>query len=129
MQCVLEVPLGAGFGGPIPRRMHWVPQVGCIWGGALVPRWFRWVWGCPGAGGGVTVPGRRRRARQRHGWASRRYSGILSAYGLALADVVHEAQAPCALRYEPAAFPRLDGRIAALEQECRDALRAQGFTG
>ncbi|XP_049676096.1 5-oxoprolinase isoform X2 [Accipiter gentilis] len=58
-----------------------------------------------------------------------KYSGILSAYGLALADVVHEAQAPCALRYEPAAFPRLDGRIAALEQECRDALRAQGFTG
>uniref|UniRef100_A0A663DXR9 5-oxoprolinase, ATP-hydrolysing n=1 Tax=Aquila chrysaetos chrysaetos TaxID=223781 RepID=A0A663DXR9_AQUCH len=54
-----------------------------------------------------------------------KYSGILSAYGLALADVVHEAQAPCALRYEPAAFPRLDGRIAALERECRDALRAQ----
>ncbi|KAM9644328.1 5-oxoprolinase [Morphnus guianensis] len=58
-----------------------------------------------------------------------KYSGILSAYGLALADVVHEAQAPCALRYEPAAFPRLDGRIAALERECRDALQAQGFTG
>ncbi|NXT39932.1 OPLA oxoprolinase, partial [Pelecanoides urinatrix] len=58
-----------------------------------------------------------------------KYSGILSAYGLALADVVHEAQAPCALRYEPAAFPRLDGRIAALERECRDALRAQGFAG
>ncbi|XP_009469626.1 PREDICTED: 5-oxoprolinase [Nipponia nippon] len=58
-----------------------------------------------------------------------KYSGILSAYGLALADVVHEAQAPCALRYEPAAFPWLDGRIAALERECRDALRAQGFTG
>ena len=29
-----------------------------------------------------------------------RYSGILSAYGLALADVVHEAQEPCALKYE-----------------------------
>ncbi|KAM6226095.1 LOW QUALITY PROTEIN: 5-oxoprolinase, partial [Porphyrio hochstetteri] len=57
-----------------------------------------------------------------------KYSGILSAYGLALADVVHEAQSPCALRYEPAAFPRLEQRIAALEQQCRDALRAQGFT-
>ena len=29
-----------------------------------------------------------------------RYSGILSAYGLALADVVHEAQEPCARVYE-----------------------------
>ncbi len=28
-----------------------------------------------------------------------RYSGILSAYGLALADVVHEAQEPCAREY------------------------------
>ncbi|KAK4805810.1 hypothetical protein QYF61_000416 [Mycteria americana] len=90
--------------------------------------------GVPRAGSGGRGPGgsrsrRRRRARQRRGRASRRYSGILSAYGLALADVVHEAQAPCALRYEPAAFPRLDGRIAALERECRDALRAQGFAG
>lgn len=29
-----------------------------------------------------------------------RYSGILSAYGLALADVVHEAQEPCAKVYD-----------------------------
>ncbi len=29
-----------------------------------------------------------------------RYSGILSAYGLALADVVHESQEPCAKIYE-----------------------------
>ena len=28
-----------------------------------------------------------------------RYSGILSAYGLALADVVHEVQEPCAKEY------------------------------
>ncbi|NXD87695.1 OPLA oxoprolinase, partial [Halcyon senegalensis] len=58
-----------------------------------------------------------------------KHSGVLSAYGLALADVVHEAQAACALRYEPATFARLDGRIAALERECRDALQAQGFAG
>ncbi|XP_074000836.1 LOW QUALITY PROTEIN: 5-oxoprolinase [Numenius arquata] len=58
-----------------------------------------------------------------------KYSGVLSAYGLALADVVQEAQAPCALRYEPPAFPRLEGVLAQLEQQCRDALRAQGFTG
>jgi len=29
-----------------------------------------------------------------------RYSGILSAYGLALADVVHEAQEPCSKIYD-----------------------------
>ncbi|NWX13181.1 OPLA oxoprolinase, partial [Aegotheles bennettii] len=58
-----------------------------------------------------------------------KYSGILSAFGLALADVVHEAQSPCALHYEPDAFPQLDQRLAALERQCRDALRAQGFTG
>uniref|UniRef100_A0A8B9SVJ5 5-oxoprolinase, ATP-hydrolysing n=1 Tax=Anas platyrhynchos TaxID=8839 RepID=A0A8B9SVJ5_ANAPL len=57
-----------------------------------------------------------------------KYSGVLSAYGMALADVVHEAQVPCALRYEPAAFAQLDERIAALEQECRQALAAQGFS-
>ena len=28
-----------------------------------------------------------------------RYAGILSAYGMALADVVHESQEPCAVRY------------------------------
>lgn len=53
---------------------------------------------------------------------------MLSAYGMALADVVHEAQVPCAFRYEPAAFAQLDERIAALEQECRQALAAQGFS-
>ncbi|KAH0617312.1 hypothetical protein JD844_015349 [Phrynosoma platyrhinos] len=58
---------------------------------------------------------------------TRWYSGILSAYGLALADVVHEAQEPCALPYGPGAFAQLDQRIATLEQECMEALEAQGF--
>jgi len=30
-----------------------------------------------------------------------KYAGILSAYGMAVADVVHEAQEPCAKIYEP----------------------------
>lgn len=30
-----------------------------------------------------------------------RYAGILSAYGMALADVVYEAQEPCAKAYNP----------------------------
>ncbi|XP_077209596.1 5-oxoprolinase isoform X2 [Paroedura picta] len=57
-----------------------------------------------------------------------KYSGILSAYGLALADVVHEAQEPCALAYAPEAFARLDERIGALKQECVQALEGQGFS-
>ncbi|XP_033924706.1 5-oxoprolinase, partial [Melopsittacus undulatus] len=57
-----------------------------------------------------------------------RHSGLLSAVGLALADVVHEAQAPCALPYEPESFPLLEQRIRELEWECRRALREQGYT-
>jgi N-methylhydantoinase A/oxoprolinase/acetone carboxylase beta subunit len=29
-----------------------------------------------------------------------KYAGILSAYGMALADVIHEEQAPCVLKYD-----------------------------
>ncbi|XP_071594695.1 5-oxoprolinase isoform X1 [Heliangelus exortis] len=57
-----------------------------------------------------------------------KYSGILSAFGLALADVVQEVQTPCALRYEPPNFPRLEQSIARLERDCRGALREQGFS-
>ncbi|XP_051872774.1 5-oxoprolinase isoform X2 [Pristis pectinata] len=56
-----------------------------------------------------------------------KYSGILSAYGMALADVVHEAQEPCSAVYEAASYPLLDQRIAALEEQCVSALLAQGF--
>jgi len=34
-----------------------------------------------------------------------RFAGILSAYGLALADVVHEAQEPCARAYSKGSIP------------------------
>lgn len=56
-----------------------------------------------------------------------RHSGVLSAYGMALADIVHEAQEPCSLVYEPASFAQLDLRMAALEKTCVHALEAQGF--
>ncbi|XP_007444496.1 5-oxoprolinase, partial [Python bivittatus] len=56
-----------------------------------------------------------------------KHSGVLSAYGLALADVVHEAQEPCSLVYGPEAYAQLDLRIAALEKKCVQALEAQGF--
>ncbi|XP_078458013.1 5-oxoprolinase isoform X1 [Lampetra planeri] len=56
-----------------------------------------------------------------------KYSGILSAYGMALADVVHECQEPSALVYGPPAFQRLEERITALDQRCVQELQAQGF--
>lgn len=77
-----------------------------------------------------------------------RYSGILSAYGLALADVVHEAQEPSAQKYQgqlyqlqrlllcthllslsspESSFEYLDKRIDALTEECVAELMKQGF--
>ncbi|XP_033626321.1 5-oxoprolinase-like isoform X1 [Asterias rubens] len=57
-----------------------------------------------------------------------RFSGILSAYGMALADVVHEAQEPCALQYESSSFPLIDCRIEKLTEQCVLELEKQGFT-
>lgn len=56
-----------------------------------------------------------------------RHSGLLSALGLALADVVHEAQEPCSLPYAPETFVQLDQRLSRLEEQCVEALRTQGF--
>lgn len=58
-----------------------------------------------------------------------RYSGVLSAYGLALADVVEEVQEPCSLQYEQRCFAELDRRVESLSERCQDTLRARGFTG
>jgi 5-oxoprolinase (ATP-hydrolysing) len=57
-----------------------------------------------------------------------RYSGILSAYGLALADVVHETQEPCAKMYEESSFEYIDQRIEALTKQCINSLIEEGFT-
>ncbi|XP_076146266.1 5-oxoprolinase [Alosa pseudoharengus] len=57
-----------------------------------------------------------------------KYSGVLSAYGLALADVVEEVQEPCSLQYEPRSFTELDRRVDALSQRCQDTLRTRGFS-
>ncbi|XP_059496707.1 5-oxoprolinase isoform X3 [Stegostoma tigrinum] len=56
-----------------------------------------------------------------------KYSSILSAYGMALADVVHEAQEPCSAVYEAASYSFLDERIDILEEQCVATLCAQGF--
>ncbi|XP_015426864.1 PREDICTED: 5-oxoprolinase, partial [Myotis davidii] len=63
-----------------------------------------------------------------------RHSGLLSALGLALADVVHEAQEPCSLPYVPETFMQLDQRLSRLEEQCgpacapcRSQIRTEGF--
>ncbi|KAL1431637.1 hypothetical protein MTO96_013756 [Rhipicephalus appendiculatus] len=56
-----------------------------------------------------------------------RYAGILSAYGMALADVVEEAQEPCSMTYTAGNIPMIDARIKALSLKCTEALRRQGF--
>ncbi|KAJ8975777.1 hypothetical protein NQ317_008287 [Molorchus minor] len=49
-------------------------------------------------------------------------NGILSAYGMALADVVHEAQEPCAKIYSQENFHYFDQHLRYLEEECRGEL-------
>lgn len=57
-----------------------------------------------------------------------KYSGVLSAYGLALADVVEEVQEPCSLQYEQHSFTELDRRVEQLSKRCHDTLCSRGFT-
>ncbi|XP_023215143.1 5-oxoprolinase-like [Centruroides sculpturatus] len=56
-----------------------------------------------------------------------RYAGILSAYGMALADVVHEAQEPCALVYNSDSYQIICQRIDSLVNQCKNELKKQGF--
>ncbi|XP_063062907.1 5-oxoprolinase isoform X2 [Engraulis encrasicolus] len=56
-----------------------------------------------------------------------KYSGVLSAYGLALADVVEEVQEPCSLTYESRSFAELDRRVDLLSHRCQETLRGRGF--
>ncbi|KAG9295775.1 hypothetical protein G9A89_009003 [Geosiphon pyriformis] len=57
-----------------------------------------------------------------------RYSSVLSAYGLSLANVVHETQEPSAEIYSAKSLPHLKERIKALSEICSAELRSQGFT-
>ena len=56
-----------------------------------------------------------------------KYSSVLSAFGLALADVVHEAQRHCGLRFSEENGGVVDAMIERLKQECREKLEDQGF--
>ncbi|KAI8391805.1 Hydantoinase B/oxoprolinase-domain-containing protein [Radiomyces spectabilis] len=56
-----------------------------------------------------------------------RHSSILSAFGLALADVVHELQEPSAETLTATSIPGLRERIENLSARCREELSSQGF--
>ncbi|EDQ91076.1 uncharacterized protein MONBRDRAFT_15677 [Monosiga brevicollis MX1] len=57
-----------------------------------------------------------------------KYSGILSAHGLAAADVVREEQEPCASVYSEKTASTLFQHIQQLATKARDALVAEGFS-
>ncbi|GAA47518.1 5-oxoprolinase [Clonorchis sinensis] len=56
-----------------------------------------------------------------------RYAGILSAYGLALADVVREEQLPCQLLYKPENLRAIGNLITKLVNKATDRLVSEGF--
>ncbi|KAL5530683.1 hypothetical protein ACEPAF_6941 [Sanghuangporus sanghuang] len=58
-----------------------------------------------------------------------RYSSILSAYGLALADRAFERQEPSSAYYTPENKAHLKQRLDKLESEVRTELKRQGFEG
>lgn len=53
---------------------------------------------------------------------------MLSAYGLALADVVEEVQEPCSLHYQQNSFAEIDQRVERLSKRCCETLCARGFS-
>ncbi|KAK9768415.1 hypothetical protein K7432_000959 [Basidiobolus ranarum] len=56
-----------------------------------------------------------------------RYASVLSAYGLDLAQVVHEIQEPSAATYSENSIKFIKERVDTLIQSCREELERQGF--
>ncbi|ORX55169.1 hypothetical protein DM01DRAFT_1321549 [Hesseltinella vesiculosa] len=56
-----------------------------------------------------------------------RHSSILSAFGLGLADVVHEVQEPSALVLQEQSMADLQAKVSQLQQSCMEELQRQGF--
>ncbi|PVH84747.1 hydantoinase [Cadophora sp. DSE1049] len=54
-----------------------------------------------------------------------KYSSILSAYGLSLADVVHEVQRPAALAFRPSKHPEITATLNELSDTATEHLRNQ----
>ncbi|KAM0327180.1 hypothetical protein ACHAQA_006312 [Verticillium albo-atrum] len=54
-----------------------------------------------------------------------KYSSILSAYGLSLADLVHEVQRPAAIDFSPASFPAIEKTLADMSVDATEHLSGQ----
>lgn len=57
-----------------------------------------------------------------------RYSSILSAYGMSLADVVHEVQKPAAVNYTEETSPSIHLQLYELAAQASRELESQGFS-
>ncbi|KAF2151516.1 putative 5-oxoprolinase [Myriangium duriaei CBS 260.36] len=57
-----------------------------------------------------------------------RYSSILSAYGMALADIIHEAQEPASGVLEGDLIPMIDAKIEVLKDRVRKELLSDGIS-
>ncbi|KAI9591289.1 5-oxoprolinase [Syncephalis fuscata] len=57
-----------------------------------------------------------------------RHASVLSAYGLSLADVVHEEREPFSAPLTDRIIPDLQERTRQLSNRCEQALKARGFT-
>jgi len=56
-----------------------------------------------------------------------RYSSVLSAYGMALADVVHEVQEPSSAIFSSKSEKELQKRVEGLQEKATAELKKQGF--
>jgi 5-oxoprolinase (ATP-hydrolysing) len=56
-----------------------------------------------------------------------RYSSVLSAYGMALADVVHEVQEPSSAVFSSKTERELQSRVEELQRKATDELKKEGF--
>lgn len=56
-----------------------------------------------------------------------RYSSVLSAYGMSLADVVEEAQQPCTMVFNEANLGDINNRLESLKEDAFLKLNEQGF--
>lgn len=56
-----------------------------------------------------------------------KYAGILSALGMAVADVIHEEQEPVACSYDESNYGQIDDRIKKLATICKNSLLERGF--
>ncbi|KAJ4387529.1 hypothetical protein N0V93_008124 [Gnomoniopsis smithogilvyi] len=57
-----------------------------------------------------------------------KYSSILSAYGMSLADVVHEVQKPAAVNYTPETADSIHSQLQELAGQASRELGSQGFS-